>query len=328
MPKRIFNIATLTLLLLALIIGGYFYWLHQKMYPSTDDAYVETHVINIAAQVSGKVNQVLVKNQQAVLTHQLLFTLDPIPFQIADQKAQADLENTKQQVQATEHAVDTARAELAQREAQWINAKKNYVRIVSLVRKGFYSKSGGDDALREVTVAKEAVVAAENQLKEVQSKLGKSGDQNSAIQAAQAMLAQAKLNLQYTKIYSPADGHLAKMNLQPGQTVTAYESLFSLVQDHLWWVMANMKETDLTRVRPGQPAVIHVDMYPSHVFKGIVASISPGSGSSFSLLPAENASGNWVKITQRFPVRIMMAHPDPQFPLRIGASCTVTINTT
>jgi membrane fusion protein (multidrug efflux system) len=181
--------------------------------------------------------------------------------------------------------------------------------------------------MRELTVAKQAVIAAKDNLAEARAKRGKDGDQNAQIIAAKAAVAQATLDLQYTNVYAPANGQLAEMTLQPGQTVTAYQSLFSLVEDHTWWAMANMKETNLNRVRVGQKAVVQVDMYPSHPFHGIVKSISPGSGSSFALLPAENATGNWVKVTQRFPVRVEIQNPDAHFPLRIGASCTVTIDT-
>ena len=115
--------------------------------------------------------------------------------------------------------------------------------------------------------------------------------------------------------------------MQPGQTVTAYDTLFSLVENQAWWAMANMKETNLQRVHVGQKAIVAVDMYPAHLFHGIVKSISPSSGSSFSLLPAENATGNWVKVTQRFPVKIEIQDVSTVYPLRIGASCTVTIDT-
>lgn len=327
MPRKMINTASVVFILALLFIAGYFYWLHQTYYPSTNDAYVQAHVVNIAPQVNGKVLQVFVRNQQSVKQNQPLFAIDPKPFQIALQKAQANLNNTKLAVQAEQNAVDAAKAQLAQRDAQWTDSKKNYFRIITLVRKGYYAKAGGDDALREVTVAKEAVIASQNELSEAQAKLGNAGDQNAQIQEATAVLAAAQLNLQYTTVLSPADGHLAKFSLQPGQTVNAYQSLFSLVQDHRWWVMANMKETSLQRIRDGQPALIHVDIYPSHPFHGIVRSISAGSGTSFSLLPAENASGNWVKVTQRFPVRVMITDPDPQFPLRIGASCSVVIDT-
>ncbi|PIZ04002.1 MAG: HlyD family secretion protein [Gammaproteobacteria bacterium CG_4_10_14_0_8_um_filter_38_16] len=328
MFQKLFHYGTLIIITAALIIGGYFYWLHQKMHPSTDDAYIQAHVVNVAAQINGRVQKVWVRNQEPVKKNQLLFTINPKPFHIALEKAKADLQNTMQVIQAQQHAVSAANAVLIQREAQLTDTQKNYDRIITLVKKGFYAKSGGDNATRQLTVAKQAVIAAQNQLAEAKAKLGKTGDQNAQIQAASAAVAQAELNLHYTKIYAPQAGQLAQFTLQPGQTVTAYESLFSLVETHTWWAMANLKETDLERVRIGQSAIIAVDMYPSHPFIGVVKSISPSSGSSFSLLPSENASGNWVKVTQRFPVRIEIKQPDPKFPLRIGASCSVVINTT
>lgn len=328
MSRKILNYAILTLVTLSLIVGGYFYWLHQKRYPNTDDAYIQAHMISIAAQVDGKVQQVFVQNQAHVTKNQLLFTIDPKPFEIALQKAEADLQNTMQQVTAEKNAVEAAKAALAQRLAQLTDTQKNYDRIIALAKEGFYAKSGADNATRELAVAKQAVAAAQDQLAEAKAKLGsKTDNQNAQIKTAKAAVSQAQLNLQYTQVVSPGNGQLAQLTLQPGQTVTAYQSLFSLVEDHLWWAMANMKETNINRIRIGQKAVIVVDMYPSHPFHGTVKSISPGSGSSFSLLPAENATGNWVKVTQRFPVRIEINDPDPRFPLRVGASCSVTIDT-
>jgi membrane fusion protein (multidrug efflux system) len=315
-----------TVITLAVAIGGYAYWKHQQRYPSTDDAYIQAHLINIAPQISGKVQYVFVKNQQIIQKGQTLFTIDPAPFQIALNQAQANLENTKQAVAAGENAVAAAKAGLAQREAQLIDTQKNYERIMLLAKKGYYAKSGADDATRQLTVAKQAVIAAQNQLAEAQNKLGKTGDKNAQIKAATAAVSQAILNLGYTKIITPAGGQLAQFSLQPGQTVTAYETLFSLVENQAWWVMANIKETHLEKIHIGQKATIYVDMYPNHPFHGYVASISPGSGSSFSLLPPENATGNWVKVTQRIPVRINITDTHAQYPLRIGASCSVTID--
>src|SRR3990167_2109559 len=327
MSRKIINSIAIVAVMIGFFVAGYSYWQHQVYYPSTDDAYIQAHVVNIAPQISGKILKVFVHNQRSVKENALLFEIDLKPFQIAVQKAEANLNNVIQQVKAEQNAVETVKAELAERQAQFTDARKNYHRIITLARKGFYSKAGADDALRAMIVAKEVVIATQNELSEARAKLGNLGDQNAQIEAAKAVLAQANLNLQYTKVYAPADGNLAKMTLQPGQTVNAYAVLFSLIQDHHWWVMANMKETDLTRIRPGQKASIHVDIYANHVFQGVVKSISPGSGASFALLPAENASGNWVKVTQRFPVRVMIINPDDRFPLRIGASCSVVIDT-
>ena len=319
--------ALFALITTALIICGYAYWDHERLYPNTDDAYVEGQVINIAAQVNGKIQGVFVQNQQKVKKDQLLFTIDPTPFQIAYNKAVANLKNTEQEVIALQSEIAVAESQLAERKAQLVDAQKTYDRITPLVKQGYYAKSGGDNATRQLAVAKQAVSGAESALTEAKAKLGSTGDQNAQILAAKAMLAQAALNLQYTKVTAPADGELAQFTIRPGQTVTAYQSLFSLVANNAWWATANMKETDLNRVRIGQPASIMVDMYPSHPFQGVVKSIGAGSGSTFSLLPPENASGNWVKVTQRFSVRVDIKNPDPAFPLRIGSSCTVTIDT-
>lgn len=327
MSRKIINYSILTLITALLIIAGVVYWHHQKIYPNTDDAYIEAHVINVAAQVNGKVQNVYVKNLEEVKKNQLLFAINPKPFEIALKNAEANVQNTQLQIIADENAVKAAQAALAQSQAQLINTQKTYDRITTLANEGFYAKAGADNATRELTVAKQAVNAAKDNLNETKAKLGKAGSHNAELEMAQSTLSQAKLNLHYTKIVAPANGQLAEFKLQPGQTVTAYESLFSLVENNLWWAMANLKETNLNRIRVGQKAVVRVDMYPSHPFEGVVKSISPGSGSSFSLLPAENATGNWVKVTQRFPVRVEIINPDKNFPLRIGASCTVEIDT-
>ena len=327
MLQKISKYTTLALIIFLLVIGGYYYWQHQQRYPSTDDAYIQTHEVTIASQINGDVQQVFVHTQEHVTKNQLLFTINPKPFQIAYQKAQANLQNTQQEVAAAQNAVNAAQAAVAQREAQLIDAQKTDKRIMPLVKEGYYAKSGGDEVTSKLNVAKQAVIAAQSELLEAKEKLGKTGDNNAQIKLAQSAVAQATLNLHYTKVYAPATGQLAAFTLQPGQTVTAYQSLFTLVEDNTWWAMANMKETNLNRVRVGQKAIIHLDLYPSHPFQGVVKSISAGSGSSFDLLPAENATGNWVKVTQRFPVRVEIQNPDSHFPLRIGASCTVIIDT-
>lgn len=317
----------LSLLGVFIVVSGYLYCHHEALYPSTDDAYIEAHEVNIAAQINGKVDHIFVQNQERVTQNQLLFTIDPKPFQIAYQKAEATLANTQQQINADENAVQSAAAQLAEQKARLTDIQKKYARIMVLVKEGYYSKSGGDDMVSQLTVAQQSVIAAENNLSEAKAKRGQKGDQNAQLDLAKAAVAQAKLNLQYTQVFAPAGGKLAQFQLREGQTVTAYQSLFTLVDDHTWWAMANMKETDLQRIRVGQPVKINVDMYPSHRFKGIVKSISAGSGSSFDLLPPENATGNWVKVTQRIPVRIQITNPSAHFPLRIGSSCSVSIDT-
>ncbi|MCB1827474.1 MAG: HlyD family secretion protein [Coxiellaceae bacterium] len=327
MFKKLMKFITITIALLALLVGGYWYYQHQKFYPSTDDAYVQANIINIAPQVSGKVEKIFVQNNQHVDKGAPLFNIDPSAFQAALNKAQANLSNTIQQVKALQASVAAAKAMVAQRQAELTNTAKQTERILTLVKQKLYAAAQGDTAIQNLKVAKANLHAANSQLKEAQQKLGASGDANAQIREAKAAVAQAEINLSYTKIVAPTSGRIAQFTLRNGSNVSAFQQLFSLVADQDWWVSANFKETDLERIRPGQKVKVVIDMYPNHVFKGRVTSISPGSGESFALLPPENASGNWVKVTQRFPVRIAIPRTSKKYPLRIGSSCTVTVDT-
>jgi membrane fusion protein (multidrug efflux system) len=169
------------------------------------------------------------------------------------------------------------------------------------------------------------VHAAEANLEQAQSALGEAGKRNASVRAAVAKLDQAKLDLEHTRIFAPASGWLANFGLRPGSTVQVGFVLFAIISDEEYWVDANFKETELARIRPGQHATIRVDMYRDREFRGVVESLSVGSGAAFSLLPAQNATGNWVKVTQRVPVRIRVIDPDAKHPLRVGTTATVRV---
>lgn len=268
---------------LLLILICYRVFVYLEYHPSTDDAYVQADTINVAAQVTGPVANIYVKDHQTVNEGQLLFTIDPAPFQIAVDKAVAT-------VMAQQAAVKLA--------------EQNARRILPLVRMGQATKASGDQA--------------QSQLDSALAELA----------ADQALLAQAKLNLAHTRITAPRAGVVTQFLLQPGNNVVANTTLFMLVEQDHFWVDANFKETQLAHIQQGQPAKILIDMYPGHVFHGVVDSISSASGSVFSLLPPENASGNWVKVTQRFPVKVAIRNVDAKYPLRAGATATVKIDTT
>jgi membrane fusion protein (multidrug efflux system) len=197
-----------------------------------------------------------------------------------------------------------------------------------LVGKGTLPAAKGDDARATLEEAQAALAEARAHLEQARQDLGSSGEHNARIRAAEAVVARAKLDLSHTRITAPALGVLGEVDIRAGTFVEAGEHLFPLVENHSFWVDANFKETDLARIHPGQPAMVTVDMYPDKTFTGVVRSASPASGVAFSLLPPENATGNWVKITQRFPVRVAITDPDPARPLRIGASSEVTVDTT
>lgn len=310
-----------------LCIGAYFYWQHEKFYPSTNNAYIQANIIQIAPQISGQVSRVLVSDNQQVKRGQLLFEVDPRLFQFKVIQAKANLQNIEQQVQALEIAIQMAKTTLDKRRTQLAISRKNAKRILTLVKDGRASKQLGDDVQAKLEVAIADVHLAENELKRNQYLLGQPNQDNAQIQAAKSQLETALLTEQYTKIYAPADGVIAHLSLRQGDTVNANVGQFSLIEDNNWWISANFKETDLARIKAQQSVTIKIDMYPKVNFKGSIQSISPGSGAAFALLPAENASGNWVKVTQRFPIKIRLKVTDPRYPLRVGASCAVTVKT-
>jgi membrane fusion protein (multidrug efflux system) len=316
------------LAVIAVVIGGYFYLQHEKKYPSTSDAYVHADVVQIAPQVTAPVVAIKVHDYETVKKGQLLLQLDPKPFKIALDSAQAQLALTHQQIAAAKAAVTAAKAVVNQRKAQLADARQNFKRAQSLVKRGNMSKEAYDSAEATLKTDEAALAAARAQLEQARRELGSPGSNNARLKAAEAAVAQAQLDLSHTRIYAPAAGVIAKFTVRPGDVVEKDGILFALVENGIWWVDANYKETDLERIHPGQPAAVAVDIYPHHRFKGVVESISPASGASFSLLPPENATGNWVKVTQRFPVRVRITSVDPKYPLRIGASAEVTVNTT
>ena len=327
MIKKIAKVFLPFLIITTLLISGYFYWRHEKRYPNTDNAYIQTNVINIAPQISGTVAKVYVYNHQHIQKGQPLFDIDPTPFTIEYIKASAQLDETKQKIRAADMAIRSAKARVSEKKAELIHAHLVTYRILALMKKQFVSCADGDLTIKNLDVAKAALIAAKNQLRELIEKRGQTNNKNAQLRLAKAALKKSQLDLEYTHVVAPADGFVANFNLRRGDNVNAYQILFALIEDKVWWATANFKETQLENIRLGQPAVIKIDMYPGQIFLGHVASISEDSGTSFSLLPPENASGNWVKVTQRFPVKIIITDQKPSYPFRLGASSTVTIDT-
>lgn len=309
----------------ALGAGGWWYNDYSNAHPSTSDAYLGRHVVNIAAQVSGPIQAVMVSNNQAVTSGERLLTIDPAPFDLAVRKAEAALQQAKENLAAADARVDAAQAQVTSAEANADEADRHAKRIGDLVAKGATSKDLGDSAVLARLDAQGALNNARAELTAAKAARGALGADNAAIKAAQAVLDQARLDLEHTRISAPADGVVGDFDLRPGSYVDSGSALFALVESQKVWVDANFKETDLPRIRPGQPATVSVDLLPGRHFKGEVEGLSPASGSAFSLLPAENATGNWVKVTQRFPVRIRIIDPVPE--LRVGASAEVQIDT-
>jgi membrane fusion protein, multidrug efflux system len=252
---------------------------------------------------------------------------------VALNKAAAALVLARQQVEGSSSGISAAMALVAERQASLAAASKNAGRILTLVSRHQLSEAEGDTVRTNLKVAKASLDAAEQQLKEAEQNLGQRGEHNPQVLSAKAAYDAASLDLKHTQIVAPADGYIADFNLRPGTMIARGQDLFALIEQNEWWLDANFKETDLKRIRGGQPATFELDMYPDHTFHGTVDSISRGSGATFSLLPPENATGNWVKVTQRFTARVRVKNSPPEYPLRVGAlrvgaSASVTIDTT
>lgn len=313
--------------LLILAVGAYFYWRHTIEYPSTSDAYVEGNVVRIAPRVSGRISKLPVHDHEHVTKGELLLQIDPEPFQVALDHAQANLELAHEQLQAASSAVKAAQAVVDQRQAQLKNAADNADRIRRLYKQHAVSKSSLDDAVTARDSARAALLQARADLQKAIREQAAAGSKAS-VRVAQAAVERARLDLSYTRILAPASGVLGQISVRPADIINQGQALFPLVEDNSFWVSANFKETELDRIRPGQPATVSLDMYPGVMYHGTVDSVSPASGVAFSLLPPENATGNWVKITQRFPVKVTIDGRHSGRPLRIGATANVTVDTT
>ena len=311
--------------LIAAIVTGIVYWSESQHFVTTDNAYVNANRVDIAAQVSGPIVAVHVRDQQHVKKGDLLVEIDPRQYQIAAEAAQAQLELAYQTTSQESAAVAAARAQVSQRQAELRNAQSNERRVRDLIERKLISQQSAEAMITEAETSQAAVHAADANLQQAISALGEVGKRNATVRAAVARLDQAKLDQEHTRIFAPASGWLANFGLRPGSTVQGGLVVFAIVSDEEYWVDANFKETELDRIRPGQRATIRVDMYREHEFHGVVESLSVGSGAAFSLLPAQNATGNWVKVTQRVPVRTRVLDPDPKYPLRIGTTATVRV---
>lgn len=305
-------------------IATYAYFKYDELYPSTDDAYVGASLVNVSPKVSGYLTQIAVRNDQVVHKGDLLFTIDPNDYTDNYQGADQNYQSQISQARAAQDQVEIQLHEIQKDQATYNYAKAQYDRYSALYQANTVAKqvyqnvvSEYQNANTQLDIDKKRYIQMKNvaDLTDAKTKQSK------------ANLNYAKSNLAATKYYSPVDGYIANLaTMTIGELVGSGEHLFGLVDSSNWWVDANFKETQLERLKPGQKVKVVLDMYPSHDFIGEVQSLSYASGSTFSLIPAQNATGNWVKITQRFPVRIKLKD-DPKFPLRVGASAKVTVDT-
>ena len=326
---RIVLMASIPLVLVA--IAGYLYFTAGRS-ASTDDAYVQADKIVVSSDVSGRVVAVEVKDNQPVKAGQVLIRLDDSSYKIALAKAQANLAATKLQIDGLRATYKQRQSDLKAAQDTLDYMQREADRQAQLLATHITSQQKYDEARHNLDAARGQFNSAQQALANVLASLGGNPDlptdQHPLVLQAKAQVDQAALDLSNTVIRAPADGYVALASRLPvGQYLTAATPAFNVMTTDHAWIEANFKETDLTRMRPGQNADCDIDTYPDREFRAHVDSISAGTGSEFSVLPAQNSTGNWVKIVQRIPVRLVIDNPDPNYPLRAGMSATFSVDT-
>lgn len=315
---------------IVLIVAAWFY-LSGGRYESTENAALQTGMVSISPSVSGRVVSIEVKENQRVKKGDVLFRVASGTFESAVAEAEAELAEARTDVASLQADYREALSQVSAARARYDYARSEAGRQKSLLAEGISSRAQYDQAVTETRTARDAIAAAEAKADSLRASLsgsaGNAVDSQPAVRKAASKLAQARIDLGDTVVRAPQDGIVTRVNqLQVGNYVTPGRPVFMLTGRH-FWVQANFKEDQLRYMRVGQTAAVEVDAFPDHVLRGHVESFSPGTGSSFAILPAENATGNWVKVVQRLPVQIAIDEAPADLPLSAGLSASVEVDT-
>ncbi len=329
--RTLLRLVLLIMIPAAAVAAGGLWWLSGGRYVATENAYVKADIVQIAPEVAGRVTEVGIRDHAKVVRGDVLLKIDAEPFQLALDKADAELDASRTQVETMRATWREARSELADAEARAAYAQRQWQRQEELHTRGVVSPSKRDEAENDARAASDRVVMVRDKLQRVLTAL--SGDpalpteMHPLVREKRAARDRAALDLARTVIAAPHDGVVVNVKLQPGEQVRAAIPLFALVTDNRPWVEANFKETELTHVQVGQKATIVLDIYPDVTWEAEVESLSPATGAEFAILPPQNASGNWVKVVQRLPVRLRLLPQGGEPPLRAGMTAAVRIDT-
>jgi len=316
--------------LLAICVGLYLYAAGGR-YVSTDNAYVKANVIIISPEVSGRVTSVLVVDNQAVEANDVLLQLDSSPLEITLNRARAQMAVIRTELESlrADYGETVVQEQLAKDKVRYLD--RRYKRQRKLLKQGLSSEEKHDEAKHDLQVARREVEIIEQRVQRVLAQLAGNErlpvDQHPRYLTAQTTYDQAAVDLKATTIRAPASGIVSNMKLQVGEYAQAGKPVFSLIQNQPIWVEANLKETQLTHIQPGQQATIVVDAYPDKIWESVVSSIAPATGAEFSILPPQNASGNWVKVVQRIPINLVITDQAGGPQLRAGMTVSVRIDT-
>lgn len=317
---------------LALAAVGSYVWVTGGRYEETENANLRQARVSIASDAAGRVVTANIAENQTVEKGDLLFAIDPEPYRIALAQADAAVAAARLDVEQLRAAYNQSMAQERSAASEVDYAKAQFDRAADLADKGINTKSSLDEARNDLDKARQQLAVARQGIESAKAALGGTPDiqtdQHPAVMAALAARAKAAYDLEQTTVRAPASGIIAQASsFKAGQFVGIGTALFSLVETDDTWVDANFKETQLTHMKPGQKAEVVLDTYPDRTFEATVQAVGAGTGAEFSLLPAQNATGNWVKVTQRIPVRLKLTDPEAKLALRTGMSATVTVDT-
>jgi membrane fusion protein (multidrug efflux system) len=313
------------------IIGALYFYLTGGRYASTDNAQLQAGIVAVAPSVSGQVRSILVGENQFVHKGDVLFTIGGETFKAAVSEAEAELADARTDIGSKQADYQESLSDVRAAEARLGFAQGEAQRQRSLLKEGISSRSQYDNAVMEAKTAHDAIAAARAKAESLRAGLsgnvGAPPDSQPDVRRAAAKLERARISVNDTVVRASQDGIVTKVHqLQVGNYVTAGRPVFMLTGTR-YWVIANFKENQLRYMRVGQPATVEVDAFPDHKLTGHVVSFSPGTGNSFSILPAENATGNWVKVVQRLPVEIALDNVPAELPLSMGLSAEVEVDT-
>jgi membrane fusion protein, multidrug efflux system len=314
----------------AVVAAGYM-WLQGGRYATTENAYVKADIAQVASEVSGRIVEVRTRDHSTVAAGDVLVRLDPEPYRLALARAEAEVDAARTQVEQLKASLRETRAEANEAEGRLKFLDAQAERQRDLSKRGVSAAMMLEQAESEAVQARSRLAMLHARIARVEAALGGDPelptDEAPAVREKQALRDRAALDLSHTELTAPRSGTVVNFRLQPGEQVKAQTPLFALVSDREPWVEANFKETDLTHVTVGQRATVYIDMYPGVAWEAEVASISPATGAEFAILPPQNASGNWVKVVQRLPIRLRLREQGDKPPLRAGMTAYVSIDT-
>jgi multidrug efflux system membrane fusion protein len=314
--------------LAALVLAWFIYKVYYSN-PRTDDAYVHANTASVAAHVSGQIIRLPINDNQRVKKGDLLFVVDSRPYKLALDTARTKLNLTEIEIKTLHDTINSAAAQLSERKVEAANAKQYLDRIVPLRERDFVTDNDVVEARNKFRAAQAGVATASSELRKAQDALGIVGDVNQRVRAAQEEIEDAQLNYDYCSVRAPFDGYITNLNISEGQYANAGQPVLTLVDDRNWYVLAYFREDLLDRIRPGMHAEVSLLSYPGQRFQGKVQGIGWGlfqqNGATVGGLPNVEETLNWVRLNQRFPVRIILERADDGHPFRMGQTAVVTI---